>query len=180
MADNEATFVFKNTKYFWKFLNKAFDLSNINDIFLERANEGDYTILLAEQVPNDIYDCIDENTGCLDEDADGLVLLDLQDVYSNLDGVEMPYFKLRSDFIDEGNGGFTLTLDSGSTSIQIQIGDAQDIFLQGMFLVKRETKEGNENFVMAYATISEPINIRNFINVPFDGLLAGVGYCSIK
>ena len=49
-----------------------------------------------------------------------------------------------------------------------------------MFLVKRETKDGNENFVMAYATIAQPINIKDFINVPFDGLLAGVGYCSTK
>lgn len=180
MADNEATFIFKNTKYFWKFLNKAFDLSDMNDIFLRRANEGDYTILLAEQVPNDIYDCIDEATGCLDDTADGLVLLDLQDIYSNIDGAEMPYFKLKCDWIDEGNGGFTISLDSGSTSIQIQVGDSQNNYLQGMFLVKRETNSGNENFVMAYATISEPINIRNFINVPFDGSLGGVGYCATK
>ena len=138
MADNEVTFVFHNTKYFWKFLNKAFDLSDMNDIFSKNANEGDYTILLAEQVPNEIYDCIDSNTGCLDTSNDSLVLLDLQDVYSNLNGVEMPYFNLNCDFIDEGNGGFTITLDSGSTSIQIQVGDSQTNYLQGMFLVKRE------------------------------------------
>lgn len=180
MADNEVTFVFHNTKYFWKFLNKAFDLSDMNDIFSKTANEGDYTILLAEQVPNEIYDCIDSDTGCLDTSNDSLVLLDLQDVYSNLDDGEMPYFNLNCSFIDEGNGGFTITLDSGSTSIQIQVGDSQTNYLQGMFLVKRETKDGNENFVMAYATIAQPINIRDFINVPFDGLLAGVGYCATK
>lgn len=180
MADNEATFIFNTTKYFWKFINKQFDLSDMNDIFSKSANEGDYTILLAEQVPNDLYDCINEETGCLDDDADGLVLVDLQDVYSNIDNVEMPYFNLNCDWIDEGAGGFTISLDSGSTSIQIQIGDKQDTFLQGMFLVKRETSNGDENFVMALASISEPINIKNFINVPFDGLLAGVNYCSIR
>lgn len=180
MADNEATFIFNTTKYFWKFLNKQFDLSNLNDIFTPTANEGDYTILLAEQVPNDIYDAINEDTGCLDDSADGLVLVDLQDVYTNLDGVEMPYFNLSCDWIDEGDGGFTISLDSGSTSIQIQIGDSQDTYLQAMFLVKRETVNENENFVMAFASIPEPINIRNFINIPFDGLLAGVNYCSTR
>lgn len=178
----EETFTFYKTKYFWKFLNKQFDLSNMNDIFLPNANEGDYTFLLAEQVPTDIYQCIDEETGCLDEDAMGLALLDLQDVYTNLpDEVEMPYFKLKCDWINDGDGGFTLSIDSGDvSSIQVQVGDSQDIYLQGIFLVKRETAKGNVNFVMAYATIPNPIKIRDFINVPYNGLFAGVGYCATR
>lgn len=178
MADE--TFIFKKTKYFWKFINKQFDLSDMNDIFLPTANEGDYTFLLAEQVPTDIYECIDENNGCLIDDANGLALLDLQDVYSNLSGVEMPYFKLKCNFINDGEGGFTIDLDSGATSIQIQVGDSQNNYLQGIFLVKRRTVKGDENFVMAYATISAPINIRYFINVPYNGLIAGVGYCATR
>lgn len=179
MADE--TFTFKKTKYFWKFMNKQFDLSNMNDIFLPAANEGDYTFLLAEQVPNDIYTCIDEDSGCLIEDANGLALLDLQDIYSNLeDNVEMPYFQLKCNWINEGEGGFTIELDSGATSIQIQVGDSQNNYLQGIFLVKRETSRGDENFIMAYATIQAPINIRDFINVPYNGLIAGVGYCATR
>lgn len=176
----EETFTFYKSKYFWKFLNKQFDLSNMNDIYLEEANEGDYTFLLAEQVPLDIYSCIDPETGCLDETVNELVLIDLNDVYSEIDNVEMPYFKMRTTWINEGEGGFTIELDSGDdSSVQIQVGDAQDIYLQGMFLVKREASyTGDENFVIAYATIPRPINIRNFINVPFNGLVAGVGYCS--
>lgn len=179
MADE--TFVFKKTKYFWKFLNKQFDLSNMNDIFLPTANEGDYTFILAEQVPHDIYDCISADNGCLIPDADGLAILDLQDIYSNLEGnVEMPYFRLQCNWIDEGEGGFTIELDSGATSIQVRVGDSQNNWLQGIFIVKRETVNNDENFVMAYATISMPINIRDFINVPYNGLIAGVGYCATR
>lgn len=181
MANNETTFVFRKSKYFWKFLNKQFDLSNMNDIF-SNVNQGDYTIVLAEQVPNDIYTCIDSTTGCIIEDADGLDLIDLTDVYSNIDGVEdLPYFKLYCDWIQDGDGGFTISMDSGSTDIQIQLGDSQTIYLQGMFLCKREASQTHdENFVLAYSVIPIPINIRNFINVPFQALIGGVGYCATQ
>ena len=53
MPNTETTFVFRKSKYFWKFVNKQFDLSNMNDIF-DKVNQGDYTFVLAEQVPNDI------------------------------------------------------------------------------------------------------------------------------
>lgn len=179
MAD-ENTFVFKKSKYFWKFINKQFDLSNMNDIY-SNINEGDYTFVLAEQVPTDIYSCIDSETGCLIEDADGLDILDLTDIYSNLGNLEMPYFRLYCDWIEDGDGGFTISMDSGSTDVQIQLGDSQILYLQGLFLCKREaTKTADENFVMAYATIPNPINIRNFLNVPFQGLVGGVGYCATQ
>lgn len=181
MANNETTFTFHKTKYFWKFLNKQFDLSNMNDIF-SSLNEGDYTFVLAEQVPSDIYSCIDSTTGCLIDDADGLDILDLADVYSNLSSEqELPFFNLYCDWIQEGDGGFTLSLNSGATDVQIQLGDSQIIYLQGIFLCKREaSKTHDENFVMAYATIPNPINVRNFINIPFQGLIGGVGYCATQ
>ena len=179
MPNSETTFVFRKSKYFWKFVNKQFDLSNMNDIF-DKVNEGDYTFVLAEQVPNDVYTCIDSETGCLIEDADGLDIIDLTDVYSNLTGVEdLPYFKLYCDWIRDGESGFTLNMDSGSTDVQIQLGDSQTIYLQGMFLCKREaSKTHDENFVLAYAVIGQPINIRNFINVPFQSMIMGIGYCA--
>lgn len=153
----------------------------MNDIFLDSVNEGDYTIVLAEQVPTDIYSCIDSTTGCLIEDADGLDIIDLEDIYSNIGNMEMPYFKLYCDWIQEGDGGFTISIDSGSTDVQIQLGDSQIIYLQGMFLCKREaSKTHDKNFVMAYATIGSPINVRNFINVPFQALIGGVGYCATQ
>lgn len=188
MANDETTFIFKKSKYFWKFINRQFRLDDptttkdeMNDIF-SALEEGDYTFVLAEQVPNDIYTCIDARTGCLVDDADGLAILDLQDVYTNLSAeVEMPYFKLHTDWIYDGDGGFTISLDSGATDIQIQLGDSQITYLQGIFLVKREASETHDlNFVMAYATIPNPINVRNFINVPFQGLVGGVGYCATR
>lgn len=188
MANNETTFTFRKSKYFWKFLNRQFRLNDpltekdeMNDIF-SSVNEGDYTIVLAEQVPNDIYTCIDSSTGCLIEDADGLDIVDLSDIYSNISSVEdLPYFKLYTDWIQDGEGGFTISMNSGSTDVQIQLGDSQIIYLQGMFLVKREASETHdENFVLAYATIPQPINVRNFINIPFQALIGGVGYCSTQ
>lgn len=181
MANGETTFIFRKSKYFWKFLNKQFDLSNMNDIF-SQVNQGDYTILLAEQVPSDIYSCIDSETGCIIDDADGLDIIDLSDVYTNNNAVEdLPYFQLYCDWIQDGDGGFTISMNSGSTDVQIQLGDSQIIYLQGMFLVKREaSKTHDENFVLAFATIPTPINIRNFINVPFQAMITGVGYCATK
>ena len=90
----------------------------------------------------------------------------------------MPYFQLYCDWINDGENGFSLNMNSGSTEVQIQIGDSQTVYLQGIFLCKRETKTGGENFVLAYATIPNPINVRNFITVPFDGVIASVGLCS--
>lgn len=181
MANGETTFIFRKSKYFWKFLNKQFDLSNMNDIF-SQVNQGDYTILLAEQVPSDIYSCIDSETGCIIDDADGLDIIDLSDVYTNINAVEdLPYFQLYCDWIQDGDGGFTISMNSGSTDVQIQLGDSQIIYLQGMFLVKREaSKTHDENFVLAFATIPTPINVRNFINVPFQAMITGVGYCATK
>ena len=181
MANNETTFIFRKNKYFWRFINRQFLLDDMNDIFDKSMNEGDYTFVLAEQVPNDIYSCIDTKTGCLIEDAEGLDLFDLQEVYSNRDGAEMPYFKLYCDPIQDWDGGFTISMDSGSTDVQIQIGDSQITYLQGIFLCKREaTQTHDENFVLAYATIPSPINVRNFINIPFQGLVMGVGYCATQ
>ena len=153
----------------------------MNDIF-ESVNQGDYTFVLAEQVPNDIYTCIDSETGCLIEDADGLDIIDLTDIYTNIDAVEdLPYFKLYREWIQDGDGGFVITIDSGSTDVQIQLGDSQTLYLQGMFLCKREASQTHdENFVLAYAVIGQPINIRNFINVPFQGMIGGVGYCATQ
>lgn len=180
---SETTFVFKKSKYFWKFVNRQFKLDNMNDIFANSGlNEGDYTFILAEQVPTDIYSCIDEETGCLVENADGLNILDLSDVYTNLtNNTDMPYFRLDCDYLQDGENGFTINLESGSTDIQIQLGDSQIIYLQGLFLCKREASESHdENFVMAYATIPQPINVRNFITVPFQGLVMGVGLCATR
>lgn len=182
MANSETTFVFRKSRYFWKFINKQFDLANLNDIFGDDVEDGgDYTFILCEQVPSDINTCIDENTGCLISDADGLSIIDLQEVYSNIDAdVMLPNFRLKIDWIQDGDGGFTISLDSGATDIQIQLGDSQIQYLEAIFLVKRETKNGDLNFVMAHSRIASPINVRDFINVPFDGLVFGVGYCATQ
>lgn len=174
---SETTFKFYKNPYIWKFLNRQLILDNPNDIFMEAMGEGDYTFVLCESVPTNPVDCIDSNTGCLIETLDGLSILDLSDVYTDLD-IDMPYFKLKRTYLDNG-GGFTLELDSGDdSSVQIQVGDAQNIYLQGIFLCKREASEtGDKNFVVAYATIHSPINVRNFINVPYNGMVLGVGYC---
>ena len=180
MANEETTFVFRKSRWFWKFVNKQFDLDNINDIFGDDVEQGgDYTFILCEQIPNDINTCIDETTGCLIEDAQGLSIIDLQEVYSNIEAdLPMPNFRLKVTPIQDWDGGFTITLDGGATDIQIQLGDSQIQYLQGIFLVKRETKNGDLNFVMAHSRIASPINVRDFINVPFDGLVMGVGYCA--
>lgn len=182
MANEDYTFVFRKSKYFWKFVNRQFLLANPNDIFEKLGEEGDYTFILCSKVPSDLNTCIDPDTGCLITDAEGLDIIDLQEVYSNISAdVPMPYFRLKYTPIQDGEAGFTLTLDSGATDIQIQLGDSQIQYLEGIFLVKREASETHHsNFVMAHSRIGSPINVRNFINIPFDGLIFGVGYCAYQ
>lgn len=182
MANEDYTFVFRKSKYFWKFVNRQFLLANPNDIFEKLGEEGDYTFILCSKVPSDLNTCIDPDNGCLITDAEGLDIIDLQEVYSNISAdVPMPYFRLKYTPIQDGEAGFTLTLDSGATDIQIQLGDSQIQYLEGIFLVKREASETHHsNFVMAHSRIGSPINVRNFINIPFDGLIFGVGYCAYQ
>lgn len=182
MANEDYTFVFRKSKYFWKFINRQFILSNLNDIFEKVGEEGDYTFILCSKVPQDLNSCIDEDNGCLITDAEGLDIIDLQEVYSNISAsVSQPYFRLKYNPIHDEEGGFTITLDSGATDIQIQLGDSQVQYLEGIFLVKREASETHdENFVMAHSRIGSPINVRDFINIPFDGVVFGVGYCAYQ
>ena len=181
MANEEYTFVFRKAKHFWRCVNKQFDLENMNDVFGDDNTDegGDYTFILCENVPSNMEDCIDNTTGCLIRDTQGLSIIDLQEVYSNISAdLQVPNFKLKCNPIQDWDGGFTINLDGGATDIQIQLGDSQMTYLEGIFLVKRETKNGDLDFVMAYSRIASPINVRDFINVPFDGLVMGVGYCA--
>lgn len=163
---DETTFTFHKSKYFWKFVNKQFDLSDLTKAY--GTDEGNFELVLCSNIPSSPYDCIDELTGCLDEGNDDLVMIPIQDESSD----EMPYFNLKCTWINEGDGGFVLSLDNGSSDIQVKIGDRTE-YLRAIYLVHRSNR-----FVMAYATIPSPIPIKNFVSLPFDAKLFGVGYCS--
>lgn len=164
----ETTMSFRRSKYFFKYMNKEFDLLDINKDF---TNEGNYRLILASHVPSDIYSCIDEY-GRLDVDSVDFVELPISDEYTNNDNVEMPYFNLKVTPIADWEGGFIISLASGTSDIQIKVGDANES-LTGMFLVRRAN-----NFVLSYAYTNSPVNVKNFFTLPFDSELLSVGSCN--
>lgn len=164
---DETTFTFIRSKYVIPMMNIGYSLTNINEDY---DNEGNWELVLCSNMPSNPYDCIDEN-GCLDEYADGLVAFKIEDIYVNeSEGLERPYFNLLVTPVNDYQGGFTIELENSQNDIQIKIGDSLMNELQGMFLCRR-----SNGFVMAYARVYDSIPVRNFITVPFDSKLFGIG-----
>lgn len=169
---NETTFTFRSSKYLLPMMNIGYNLLNINEDYDE---EGDFEVVMATNIPTNIYDCIDE-TGCLDDDADGFVPFRVEDIYVNeSEYLDKPYFDLLVTPIDDYNGGFTIELESGKNDIQIKTGD--DINeLKALFIVRRSNQ-----FVMSFAKVDDVVSVNNgFFTLPFDSKLFGIGYCNYE
>lgn len=163
---DETTFTFTKSKYVIPMMNIGYSLTNINEDY---SDEGNFELVLCSNMPSNPYDAIDEN-GCLDEYADGLVCFKIEDIYTTeSSGLEKPYFNLLVTPVNDYESGFTIELESGQNDIQIKIGDAFNE-LQGMYLCRR-----SNNFVMAFARVYDTVHVRNFITVPFDSKLLGIG-----
>lgn len=171
MSD-DATFTFNITKYFFPMMNKGYDLTNLDGGTHDyREGEGDFSIILCSSIPNNVYDCIDD-TGCLDRTVEDFVEFEFVDESTNEEtGYVQPYFNLKVNPINDYLSGFTIGLDTGTTDLQINVGDEYQN-LKAMFLVRRSNL-----FVMGYAVINQPIQVKNLITLPFDSKLVGVGYC---
>lgn len=167
----ETTLVFHKSKYFFPRLNRGFNLTEPNKDY--QNGEGNYALVLCSSLPvGGAYSCIREEDGCLDRSVEGLEVLDISDEYINTTNGTQQYFNLEVTPINDWDSGFTINLASGTSDIQIHIGDEIQ-YLVGVFLIRR-----SNDFVISFAESNAPIPIKNFVTLPFDSKLLGVGYCS--
>ena len=163
--DYETILTFRKSKYFWKFVNRQmliYDSDNLND--------SDYKLLLFSSMPDNVNDCIDETTGCLTS-ATGLT--EITDGFTNVS------FGLGINWLDEGENGFSLYLDSDE-NIELEIDDETSFYVKGVILVKEtgSLSSSNENFVVAYARLSTPIKCQNSITLQANSEFVGHNSCS--
>lgn len=163
--DYETILTFRKSKYFWKFVNRQmliYDSDNLND--------SDYKLLLFSSMPDNVNDCIDETTGCLTS-ATGLT--EITDGFTNVS------FGLGINWLDEGENGFSLYLDS-EENIELVIDDETSFYVKGVILVKEtgSLSSSNENFVVAYARLSTPIKCQNSITLQANSEFVGHNSCS--
>lgn len=152
MGDYETSLVFRKSKYFWKFINRQMLIYDA-----EHLNDTQYKLLLFSSMPVDFNDAIDENTGCLISNED---LVEITQGFTNAS------FDLRVDWIDDGENGFTLSVDNDGEDVQIMISDDVSFYVRGVALVKEYgSEDNNANFVVAYSTLSTSIKCQNAITI---------------
>lgn len=161
--DYETIFTFKKPKYFWKFLNrqiKIWDTDNLND--------SQYKLVLFSSMPENFNTAINENDGCL-KSAPGLSLILTE--FTNVN------FNLGIRWIDDGENGFTLYLDS-EENIELIIQDGVSFYVKGVALVKNTGSMSGNDYVVAYARLSTPIKCQNAITLQAGSEFVGHSSCS--
>ena len=163
--DYETTLTFRKSKYFWKFLNRQI---KIWDTGSSTLNDSQYTLLLFSSMPDNFNDCVDETTGCLIA-APGLVPI--------TEGFTNQSFDLGIRWLDEGENGFALYLDS-EENIEIAIEECVSFYVKGVVLVKNTGSMSGSNYVIAYARLSTPIKCQNTITLQAYSEFVGHTSCS--
>ena len=163
--DYETVLTFRKSKYFWKFVNRQmliYDTDNLND--------SDYKLLLFSSLPDNINNAINEDTGCL-KSATGLTQITT--------GFTNVSFNLGIAWLDDGENGFTLFLDSAE-NIELEIDEGVSFNVKGVMLVKEtgSLSSSNTNFVVAYARLSTPITCQNSITLQAYSEFVGHNSCS--
>lgn len=163
--DYETTFTFRKSKYFWKFLNRQiliFDADN------GTLNDSQYRLLLFSSMPDDFNNCIDEDTGCL-VPAQGLTQI--------TEGFENVSFDLGVRWLDDGENGFSLYLDS-EENIELLIEEGVSFYVKGAALAKETGSMGDKDFIIAYARLSTPIRCQNAITLQAYSEFVGHSSCN--
>lgn len=174
LNDYEHTLSFSLNKRFFKDINKAncFSLNSMNQ---GESEDGDvYSLLLCSSLPDNVYDCV------FDESDVGKVAGTLKSP-SQVAGwntliieEEIPDLQLYVEFINEGEAGFIIHIANNS-DIQINLGDEEDLVLKGIIIYNTRT-----NYMLSFSRLSSPIHIKNFITIPIDSDLGGVGVCNAQ
>lgn len=166
MADDyETTLTFRKSKYFWKFVNRQMKIYDASDNGL---NDSQYSLLFFSSMPENIYDCIDENTGCL---TSGTGLTQITEGFTNVS------FDLGVRWLDEGENGFALFLDS-EENIEILINEGVSFYVKGVILVKNTGSMSGSNYVVAFSRLSTPQKCQNAITLQSYSDFVGHSSCS--
>lgn len=162
MDDYETILTFHKSKYFWKFLNRQMVITDVDTL-----NDYGYKLLLFSAMPENFQECIDENTGCINLNSDGLVQI--------TEGFTQTEFPVDIRWIDEGENGFSVYV---AEDTNIPIDDDVTFYVRGVALVKKGTETGDDNYCIAFARLSTKFKCQNAIS-----LLEGsefVGHSSCK
>ena len=162
--DYETTLTFRKSPYFWKFLNRQLKIYETGSNGL---NDSQYKILLFSAVPDNINNCINSSTGCL-QSATGATQITT--------GFTNAAFDLGIEWIDDGENGFSLFLDS-SEKIEIPINSGTTFYVKAVMLVKETGSMSGSNYVIAYARLSTPVQCQNSITLQAKSEFVGHNSC---
>lgn len=163
----EAEMEFELNRNFWT------DINDPNKFTLKNINSDVWTILVCRSLPTDIYDITyQEKDGISDEALLGTLKLpgevsgwELLNISENIPQIKLKYTRLN-------DGGFVISVDN-TVDTMIEIGDSVDNLVQGLLLYNNNT-----NYMLAYARLSNPIQVQNHIRIPYNGVICGANICS--
>lgn len=163
----EAEMEFEINRNFWT------DINDPNKFTLKNIDTDVWTFLVCKSLPTDVYDITyQEKDGITDETVLGTLKLpgevsgwELLNINENIPQIKLKYTKLN-------DGGFVISVDN-TVDTMIEIGDSVDNIVQGLLLYNNNT-----NYVLAFAKLTNPIQVQNRIRVPYNGVICGANICS--
>lgn len=173
--DYETSFTFRKPNTFWKFLNKQMVIQDVDT--LNDKVGGSYTkkyhLLLFSSLPTDFNDCIDSTTGCLKTSSLPSGMTQITTGYTDVE------FKLGVEWLDNGENGFNLFLDE-EEDVNIVIDDETTLLVKGVALAKTQGTTSGNNYIVAYARVSTPVQCQNAITLMRGSSFVGHNSCGVN
>ena len=157
--DYTTTWTFRKPTHFWKKLGVQMKLDNLND--------SNYSLVFFDSLPSNFNSCVDSN-GCLKNSATGMSKVSASK-YS------VTPFQLGVSYLDSGENGFTLFLNSNSVT---HIPISSPFYCQGVALVKVSGSSTGSNYVVAYSKLSTKIYCN--VDITLQPKCEFVGHSSCK
>lgn len=157
-------FNFQLVSRFFRDMNKssAFSLDGMNGV----SDSDEYQLIVYESIPADIGSCTND---------DGQLLIKSK-YPADLKLLENNVFSATIHLLcqdTENNNGFTISVaEDNGISIALSNGENGYHKIQGLFLINSDTR-----YLLAYARLSDPIEIKDNLILPFTGALCKVGNC---
>lgn len=164
--DYETTFTFRKPNMFWVFLNKQLVIKD-SDTLNDNGNKK-YHLLLFSSLPNDFNDCINTSNGCLKTTQTGMTRI--------TSGYTDVTFKLGVEWLDNGENGFNLFLDE-EEDVNLLINDGTTLYVKGVALAKTQGTQSGNDYIVAYARASTPVQCQNAITLMKGSSFVGHSSC---
>lgn len=159
MAGYDTSWTFRKPQHFWKFLNKQMDLENLN-------GNGKYKLVFFKSMSGDDFNDMIDSNGCLKSDITNHLV--------NTTYYNQVVFDLKRTYIDNGENGFSLRMDTSSvTDITI----STPFYLQAVALVKVSGDVTGSNYVVAYSRLSTKQYCEDTISLLAESEFVGHSSC---